>query len=134
MKAGNARLNLVETQRRHVVLRSELALYVGDGFLDFLQGDRLGDHEVHSAVEGLLSVGFLCVASYCEDEGLRHLISLTELTNPLRGLVAIHLRHVTVHEDYVIVVGLRLALDLADRLHAVERRVNVRFDVDSAEL
>jgi len=101
---------------------------------DLVGAHWLRNYIVHSALNSLLDILFLRMTGDSKDERLYYLVVSAELSDLYRRLVAVHARHVAVHEDYVV-VGLRvLHAHLVEGLHSVERSVDLLSDFQAVDL
>src|ERR1700722_3232752 len=72
-----------------------------EGRRDGFQPNRLGDEVIHARGHAALTVAFHRSGGHGDDRNMTP-GTLFQLTNGLRGLVAIHLGHLAVHEDGVV--------------------------------
>jgi len=72
------------------------------GFVEFLWINRLGDVVVHACPQAGIAVFVEGVGSHRQDGGGR---TLRQVTDGVCGLDAVHVRHLDIHQDQVVVVG-----------------------------
>ena len=83
------------------VVHFEMPYEDRERLVKFLRLHRLSHVVVHSRCQALIAVPFKCVRGHGDDRGPLA-ANLLSGADDRRGLIPIELRHVAVHQDYVV--------------------------------